>query len=190
MRIRTVALAGIAGLSLALGVVAAACGGDGGGDSLTLEEYFQRLDELDNKLTEQTDALEPRLESLSEAEALEQLPEILTQQGALFEDFSDGLADLDPPAEAEDLHIEAVDALGDLVDANRDARDQAEGVDSFADLEEVFGEDLTAAEARITQVCLDAEQLAADNDITVDLDCEKYLGLPPATSVLGPDSRR
>lgn len=187
MKTRLLPLALITGLLLALSAVAVAC--DGGGEELSLEEYFKGLEELDNKLTEQVDALEARLESLSEAEAVEQLPEILTQQGALFEDFSDGLADLDPPAEAEDLHNEAVDALGDLVDAFRDARDQAEGVDSFADFGEVFGEDLTAAEVRITQLCQDAEQLAVDNDITVDLDCERYLGLPPATSVRGRGSR-
>ncbi len=187
MKTRLLSLALITGLLLALSAIATACGG--GGEQLTLREYLSRLDELDNELTEQSEALGAQLETLSEAEAFEQLPESLTQQVGLFEDFGDGLADLDPPAEAQDLHNETVDAVGDLVDAFRDAHEQAEGVDSIADFGEVFGEALTAAEVRITQVCLDAEQLAADNDITVDLDCEKYLGLPPATSVRGRGSR-
>jgi hypothetical protein len=55
------------------------------------------------------------------------------------------------------------------VQALRDGIEDAEGAES---IEEAFaGFDTEEAASRFDQTCLDTEQLAADNGITIDLDC-------------------
>ena len=168
---RVAALAPAVATLLTLGAMAAACNGSGG---LTLEAYLQRVDELDDARQQQAVALEEPLRELSEAEAVVQLRQILPQEIALFEDFADGLEDLDPPAEAEALHAEALDALQAFSQTFGDLSDEFAGVESFADLDALFSQqDAVDADERLTQVCLDIEQLAADNEITIDLSCQE-----------------
>ena len=149
-----------------------ACGGGGG--PLTLEAYLQRVDELDDARQQQVIALEEPLQDLSEAEAVVQLRQIIPQEIALFEDFADGLEDLDAPAEAEALHVEALDALQTFTETFGDLDDELAGIESFADLDALFSQQgAVDADERLTQVCLDIEQLAADNEITIDLSCQE-----------------
>ena len=157
---------------LALLAVAGACGGGGG--PLTLEAYLQGVAELDEARQQQVVALEEPLRDLSEAEAVLQLRQIIPQEVALFGDFADGLEDLDAPAAAEELHAEALDALQTFTETFGDLDDELAGIESFADLDALFSqEDAVDADERLTQVCLDMEQLAADNEITIDLSCQE-----------------
>jgi len=175
MKARFLALALFGSLMLAFGAIAAGCDdtGDGGGDGLTLEEYFQRVDELDNELTEQSDALFAPLEDVQDPdEATDRLREIVPQQGALLQDFRDGLGDLDPPSEVEELHNDVLEAFDELIAGFGDIVGQLDGIESFEDLDALFTDsEFAAADERLTQVCLDAERLAADNEIAVDLNC-------------------
>ena len=173
MKSKPAAQALITVLALVLAaIVAAACGGDRDGEALTVEQYFRRLETLKTQFEGQPEPL-ARFEGLPEADIIEQLPEIFAQHIAAFEAFNDGLADLDPPAEAEELHQEALDAFEDALTAYGEVEDKLDDVESFADVEQLFSQgDAAAAEARLDQVCLDAEQLAAENGIDIDLNCE------------------
>ena len=174
MKARFLALALFGSLMLTFGFVAAACGDDGGGGALTLGEFFQRVQELDDEFESRTDELDSQFNELDEGSSVDDAVDLLEQQVALVEEFIDGLADLEPPDEAADLHAEAVDAGRDVEDAFNGLLDQAQDAGS---IDELFGTfesgEFDEVFARFEQVCLDAEQLAADNGITVDFDCEE-----------------
>jgi len=169
-RFVTVALLVVA--MFALGVVASACDGDGGDDELTLEEFFQELQALDDELEAQFAELEEPFEALGEDSSVDEAADILQQQADLIQDFVDRLDDLNPPDEAADLLDEAVSAGRAAADAFQNAIDDARDAESLDELFGVFETgDIDAAFERFDEGCLDAEQLAADNDITVDLNC-------------------
>ena len=74
MKLRLRLLLSIGVSALVLGTLAAACDGD---DGLTLEEYFQQVEALDDELDERFEALELREEFASQEE-----------QVLAFQDFS------------------------------------------------------------------------------------------------------
>ena len=173
MKARFLALALFGSLMLAFGAIAAGCDGNGGGDALTLEEFFQRFQELDDDFEAGNAEIEAEFEELSEEEALDQGPDLLGRQAELVGDFIDGLSELDPPEEASELLEEAVSAGRNVADTFDGLVAELEGAQSLDDLFSFFEDpDFTAARGRFSQVCFDAEQLAADNDITIDLYCE------------------
>ena len=187
MKARFAPLALIAALLLAFGAIAAACGGDGDGDgdgggdggggALTLQEYFQRVEELDTALQAEEAALDERMEDdlasvTDEQDALDLVQDGFEAQLANIEDFVDDLDGLDPPAEVEDAHNEAVAAQRDFLDLFKDVLAQLGDIDSFDAVDELFGaDDIAAAEERATQSCLAVEQIGVSNGFDVDFDC-------------------
>lgn len=164
----------IFGLLVGAGLFAVSCGGDGGGGTLTLEEFFAEVKALDNEFETRSGEIDAEFEELSEEEALDQGPDLLGRQAELVGDFIDGLSKLDPPEEAADLLEEAVSAGRNVADTFDGLVAELEGAQSLDDLFSFFEDpDFTAARGRFSQVCYDAEQLAADNDITIDLNCEE-----------------
>ncbi len=169
----------IAALLLAFGAIAAACGGDGdgGGGELTLEEYFQRVEELDTALQAGEAALDEQMEEdlasvTDEQDALDLVIDGFEAQLGNFEDFVDDLDRLDPPAEVEDAHNEAVAAQRDFLALFGDILGQLGDSDSFDAVDALFGTDeFAAAEERATQSCLAVEQIGVSNGFDVDLDC-------------------
>lgn len=172
-----VAVTLLAGLLVLFGAVAAACDGDGGDGELTLEEFFQRVQELDDQFEAGSDALDAQFDEfdqLSEEDALERTPGLLQQQADLVEEFVDGLDALEVPDEAAELQDEAVSAGRDVVTAFNDLLDDVEVAETFDALFGIFEDEaFLAAVERFEQACLDAEELAADNGITVELNCEE-----------------
>ena len=176
MNIRVLRLAFIAVLLLAFGAIAAAC--DGGGDPLTIQEYFEALETLSDDLNERSDALDEQFEddfanAESEEDAIALFQEFFPQALPFFEDFVGGINDLNPPEQVEDAHGELEEASGDLLAAVEDLVDQMEDVESDADLVELFGEEsfLDAGE-RFEEACVDLEEIAGENELEVGLDCE------------------
>lgn len=173
MKTRLVHLVLIAMLVLAFGAIAAACG-DNGDDTLTLEEFFQQVEELDDQFEADAAPLEEELAQLTEESSLDEVLDIVGRQADVIEDFVDELDGLSPPDEAADLTDETVSAGRDVVQALRDGIEDAEGAESIEDIAELFaGFETAEAGSRFEQACLDFEQLAADNGIAVDLDCEE-----------------
>ncbi len=168
---RTAAPLIILALLLALGTTAAACGGD----DLTLEEYFQRMETLDDAANER---FEPLVEALdqefeSEADQVEATRAFFNADIPILRDFVDALDDLDPPTEVEDPHEEFVAAGRDQVDAFQDLTGRMTVVESISELEELLDDpELDAASDRFDKACFELQEIAADNGIAFDLGCE------------------
>lgn len=156
---------------VAFGPVASGCGDDGGGDKLTLEEYFEKIDELDNEQQTASDRLNSEVEELGEDASPDDVADSFQKQVDLLEDFTDDLDDIDPPDEVQDAHDEVVSALRDAPAEFESLIDEFREADS---IEEAFGafedSDFSAIE-KADEGCRDLEAIAADNNIDVDLDC-------------------
>jgi hypothetical protein len=152
---------------------AAAAGCNDSGESASLEEYFQELDEIDQRFDDDADAIGARGDELEEDD-IDGATDLFQELVDLFERFVDELEDLDAPQAAEDAHDEAVENFKQAVDDFNESLDEARDADSVeAFLEAVFGAEESDAIEAATEACLDLERIAADNDITVDLDCEE-----------------
>jgi hypothetical protein len=164
---------------LALVALASACGGDGGGqgDALSLEQYYQRVDELVNGVAEQGDELIEEaftdVDAASSDDAqlaasrfyLEGFLEIIDQ-------FLDDLRDTEPPSEVRDAHDAFVDAAEDFVDASRGVVDGLEDVLSPGGLGELLDNpDLNEAGDRIEEACFEVQDVAEAHGIVTDLNC-------------------
>jgi hypothetical protein len=163
----------LGGLMVAMALVGgAACGGGGKSKPLTLEEYFQRVDTGENALTADSNALNDRFQALSDEEFLAQASDLLGEQLTVLRTFVKALDDIEPPAEAKDVHEKAVGSGHDLVDAYAAA---LPAVKDATTADEVFTkmntDDFTTASDAFTQGCVDLQKLADDNHITVDLSC-------------------
>ena len=140
----------LAALLLAFGAVAAGCGG--GGEALTLEEFFQRVGELDDEQATREGEIEAQLgdlETLEESEALARIRDNYPQFVTLLEDFVDGLAALEPPEEAAELHEKAVSAGREVVRLFGDLVGEVENAESLEDFFFFFEtEEINAASER------------------------------------------
>ena len=168
MKTRLLALAVALGVLAGFGVAAGACTSEDG-SALTLEEYFQQLDELDNRSNDQFSELDSQLGAEPDIDAFK---EIFPQYVDVFDDFLADLDDIEPPDEAKDAHDEAIEAgqafREELAGLVEDAGDAATVDEVFAGFEsEAFG----AADQRFTDACFALQGIAAENSITVDLDC-------------------
>ena len=181
MNMRTLRLAIIASLLVVAGSFAAACGGDdgGGGDALTLEEFFQRIDVLDDEYAARTEALEAEFdEAFADVESVDEVIDaaqsFFDEGAAAIEKFVEGIADIDPPAEAEDLHDRVVEAGRTVVELFSDAINEIEEISTEEEFEALF-EDSAIEDAfdRFTAVCLEAQAMANDNGIDVEFNCDE-----------------
>ncbi len=159
---------------LVLGINAAGCDGD---DELTLEEYFGQVEALDEEATAQTEALgfPEEQEFASEEEQIEAFREFFEGSVRIFTDLVDALDDIDPPAEVEGPHEEAVAAGTELVDTFQDLTDRMADVESTSELEALFEEDdpeVEAASDRFDNACFALEDIADANGIAFDLECD------------------
>ena len=167
-RIR-MAAAGIAAVALVMG--AAACGDDGS-KTLTLEEYFQKVEQLDAEQQEATDKLDPAFEQLA-PDDVEGARDLFDQQLEVLDNFVDEMDKLNPPEEVRETHDEALALFREFRAAFDDALDQAEDAETIEDMFAGFDEADFAKIEEANQKCRDLEQIAADNGIEVDLDCDE-----------------
>jgi hypothetical protein len=151
----------------ALGAIA--CNDDG--ESLTLEEYFQEVDRIDNESTERFDAI---FETVGDETDVDGFRNAFKEFAPALEDVAGDFDDLNPPDEAKDQHDDMATALNAFSDK---ANEIADGVDDIeaSNADEFFTaideQGFTEAADAFDAVCLELQQLAADNNITVDLDC-------------------
>lgn len=155
---------------LAAGMFAAACGGsddkDGGDGTVSLDEYFQQIDELAATLESDLAAV-PSDDPSSVDDAVTQLSDVT----AAFDSFANGLDDIDPPAEAADAHDATASSMHDWVDELNGVSDEVAGAASGADaLALLNGLDTSGLEAS-QQGCRDLQEVADSNQIDVDLGC-------------------
>jgi hypothetical protein len=152
----------------AFGAMAWSCNDDGSG-GLTLEEYFERIDELDNEQKAKSDELE---QEAQDSDNVDEFADGLEEQVQLLREFGEDLGDIDPPSVVEETHDEVVRALAaatDQFDRLIEGFREADTIEeAFASIEDTDTTEIDKAEA----ACVELEQIAADNDINVDLDCE------------------
>ncbi len=180
MNMRTLRLALIASLLVIAGSFAAACDDDdgGSGDALTLEEFFQRIDVLDDEYEARTEALEAEFdEALAGVESVDEVIDaaqsFFDEGAAAIENFVESIADIDPPAEAENLHDRVVEAGRTVVEQFSNAIDEIEEISTEEEFEALF-EDSAIEDAfdRFTVVCLEAQAMANENGIDVEYNCD------------------
>ena len=128
----------------------AACSGGTDRESVTLEEYMQRVQTLHEQQEQRSEALGERLagqfsgsESLQDAlEAmLAVLPEFLPEYRSIIEETRAGLDALEPPADVRAVHADLLAAYADLAALIDDAGGQlARGEAGEAVLQTLLGE--------------------------------------------------
>ncbi len=168
----------VAAALLALGTIAAACGGD---DELSLEEYFQRLEAIDADVDAKFEALfenfpdEGEEELFSNEENLPFLKELFAGFPVILTDALDALEELNPPSEAEDAHDEFLATGRELLEVFEDGADRVEAVESISEVEQIEEELEPAqqeAQERFDDACLDLVGVGEANGIHVDVTCE------------------
>ena len=158
-------------LLLAVGTLAGACDGD---DGLTLEEYFQQVETLDEELDERVEALEFTEEFASEEEDTLAFQGYFAAGVPILAEFVDALDDLDPPAEIEDAHEEVVDSGRDFVTEYEELVNELladAGPSSALSLRAFDNPEYEAASDRFLHACFALQDIADANGIEVDLTC-------------------
>ena len=174
MKLRLLPLALIALLLLAFGASVAACGED----SLTLEEYFQQLEALSDvsgeRFVEIRDAYDAELAAAApEEDVLAAYETLLANTQSIFTTFAEGLSDLNPPAVVEELHNEYADRSAELTSSTEQVLSKFGNLDSVAEVEGLLKESgANQAGDRFYETCTALQDIAAENEIDVDLDCD------------------
>ena len=161
-----------------LGAIAAACGGGGDGEALTLEEYFQQLDRLSQDADSQFESLQEELDRAfatveSDEEFVEAYRDFFDGSQVVLAGFIEGFKRLTPPTAIEDAHREFTEASADVFEPLRSASDQLADVSSQAEMDQILGTfDTDPRFERFDKACLDLQAIADENSIAVDLNCE------------------
>jgi len=151
---------------------------NGGGGGLSLEEYFQQLDKIQNDTdatfaTQEASTDEPA-EDASGEELATFFRDSITGSLEVLRGAAADVGDLEPPDEVADAHDDFVAAINDLVAAIDDVVGSIPDTMTFAEADAIFNsDDVNAADEQFTAACNAMEAIAADNDITVDLSCEE-----------------
>jgi|CXWL01.1.fsa_nt_gi hypothetical protein len=155
------------GLLLGATLMMSACGG--GGDTLSLDEYFEEVEALDADTSDRADEVGA---DVADTEDLDKIKDAFDKLPDVFGDFVAGLEDINPPDEVEDAHKDAIDASNDFLDEYdkllEDLQD-AETLDEITSL--VDSRAINKANDRLTAACKDLQEIADDNDIRVSLNC-------------------
>ena len=151
----------------------AACGGGEGGEELSLEEYFQGLEQTGEAHYAAIVALEEGSEGVWEdveasRDYLASFEDILRQTLA-------ELKELHPPAAARNGHDKGVAAFEAELAVWEEVNDRLADAESLSELDAVI-EELTpqfeAAAEQSREACLDLQGIADENGIEVELTCE------------------
>ena len=154
----------------------AACGGGGSGKELTLDEYFQQLQDIKENYDARGAALDEKSMDPAEGEEVAAFQEYFAKGQVIFADTLNDVKNLNPPAEAKDAHDEFVAALEGGQTALEDFSDQVADVESLSELMATIAELETkgfdAAFEAIDNACAKLQAIADENNIDVDLDCQ------------------
>jgi hypothetical protein len=152
----------------------AACGG-GGKEELSLDEYFQQFDAIEESMKTSVGALEE-----SGATVGEDVQATRDYVDGYYGIVQKGLTDvkaLKPPAEAKDAQDEFVAALESMISLWQGLSDRLAEVQTTEELQTLLtglaGEtDWTDTSQQFTDACRALQTIATDKGIEVTLDCE------------------
>ena len=176
--------------ALLLSGAAAACGGEGGGNatstppsggtpqgtagsSLTVQEYFQRVAELNDRVSAELDTLNNQIATaLPTDQALEALRASIEQYASIYQELRDGLQQLSPPVEVQAAHQEAFDALTAFIDYSHEMSAKAQDARDVVDIAAIIDSAQTrTVNGRLTDACEALRQAAATASVTIELAC-------------------
>lgn len=160
-------------LLLALAAAGGACAGS---DQMSLEEYFARVQALDDASAERSEPLEAEFEELFAAGvSLEERAKgsqlFFTEALDQIEGYQSDLRALDPPQEVAALHAEIIGGLAGVIEEIEAAIKLLDEVRSEEELAAVFF-GYVSAFIPLEAPCLALEDLASDRGIETDMDCE------------------
>lgn len=144
--------------------------------SLTLDEYLGRLDELDAAFQAQQDgrgaAYDAAVVGVDETTELQLFRALISGNLLQADEFLMTVEQLSPPPEAQDanlLFVQAFRRFRDVVEGLGNAADEALSLNA---LEGAFDAgQLSTAAAAVYQACHALESLAVSHSITLDMDC-------------------
>ena len=154
----------------------------GGGDDdddeeLTLEEYFERVQEISTDFTGEINANEDAFadvvddEDADEDDRFDAFKELFRKNVDAANDWLVEAHGLSPPEEVADLHDDFIEELRTFVDTLENIADELDDVESFEEVASVFQANVELDAGAFERTCLALEQAAADNGFTLDLDC-------------------
>jgi hypothetical protein len=168
--------AALVALALSAAPLALAC--EDGGDELTLDEYFARLERISVEVDERQAGLDEQYADALNAttysdEMRDGIASFVAAQGALGADFAADLGDLEPPVEVETEHRAALDAF-DALPAHFDRLvDAVESAQSIDEIVAAFNDPpFSAAVGRTNDTCWALQDIATERSIDVNLQCE------------------
>jgi outer membrane murein-binding lipoprotein Lpp len=154
----------------------AACGGGGDGEELSLDEYFQQLDSIEEGIETDVLALDEAATGVIGEDVEATRAYVDGYQGVVGEGVND-MKELDPPSEVGDAHDEFVAALSGMLPLWQDLSDQLKDIETTSDMQTVLmgtqaEESWTTATQRFADACLDLQGIADEKGFDVDLNCE------------------
>ena len=155
-------------------------------DELTLEDYFQQVDELEDDFNARIGALEGQFPGLTPREVFAGagtaqliilsgelgpavITDLLSAAGPIFGDFMADFADIQPPPAAVEDHNEAL-AAGEAFEEAREVVVESIQQSQFRN---EFLIELGLAGGRFNDACIALEELASGSGIVVDLGCPR-----------------
>ena len=148
-------------------------------EGLSLSEYFSQLDALDDESSEKLEAAMEEFEAEAtvalrrqrQDEAIEAARDFVQELTTQGRGFRDALTEIEPPAAAEAAHNEWIAALSEWLRIIEEITET--GIDSLSDAMSILTDRrVVAAAERRDRACVALEEIAAANDIDVDLYCE------------------
>jgi hypothetical protein len=163
------------------GTANSANGDNGAGDELSLEEYFQRIDDIFARSDEDLDAL---VEDLNTATgpgtdfdaAVSVLDQFVTDSIGVLSDSIDDMQAMNEPSDVRDEHEAFIAAIDEARLAIQSFQSDLEGVQNEEELEELNAEFATSFDQAVQgadTACGALQGIADDNSIIVDLNCEE-----------------
>jgi len=167
-------------LTLVLAVVAgslllAACG-DGQGEELSLDEYFQQFDAIEEVMYTSIGALEGGSEGVI-GEDIEATRDYVVDYHDIVEQGLNDVKALQGPSEVGDVQDEFVGALSNMISLWDDLSDRLADVETTSELQTLLTEAVNEApwleaSQQLTDACRELQGIADENGIEVILDCE------------------
>lgn len=177
-------------VSALLGMGAVACGDDddddddgggaatatgNGGGATTLGVYLRELNEIQEGVTEATDAIGEQADQAFSDPA--RARQSLSAAIDVAESAVTSLEDLNPPDEAVSAHEALIEAGNNLATVSQDYQDQLQGMqpgpafDTFADDALADDSELSQAIDGMIDACNAMEEVSTENNAGVDLAC-------------------
>jgi hypothetical protein len=159
-------------------LVLAACGGGGGEEEegLSLEEYFQQFDAIEEGMKTSSAALDEQSEGII-GQDVQATQDYIAGYYDIVEQGLNDVEALEAPSEVGDAQDEFVAALANMISLWDDLSDRMAAVTTSEELQtlliEIQGEtEWVEVSQQFTDACRELQGIADENGIAVTLDCE------------------